>query len=70
MINVKKCSKCLTCYGFCPENAIKPNGEGVPVINLQYCKGCGICAKECPLRAISMKFEEEMKHAEENGADR
>lgn len=49
------CFECDTCYGVCPDNAIKKLGEGKRFeINYDYCKGCGICAHECPCGAIEM----------------
>lgn len=49
-----KCTKCMSCYRFCPENAIDKNIR----INYDYCKGCGICAEVCPAKAIRMIKEE------------
>ena len=60
----EKCTKCLTCVNFCPENCIyfkNPRarlkaGEKIE-IDYNYCKGCGICANECPTKAIIMKIK-------------
>ncbi len=52
------CFECDTCYGVCPDNAIKKLGDGNRFeINYDYCKGCGICAHECPCGAIEMVDE-------------
>ncbi|MEM4481701.1 MAG: 4Fe-4S binding protein [Desulfurococcaceae archaeon] len=56
-IDLKKCTKCWTCYTFCPEGAIDKTPEG-PKVNFAFCKGCGVCANECPVKAISMVREE------------
>ncbi len=58
--NKKKCSKCLTCVNFCPENCISFKNNKVK-INYNYCKGCGICARECPEKAITMKLKNNNK---------
>ena len=51
------CSKCLTCWKFCPEVAIDIVDE-YPVVNYDFCKGCGICANECPKKCVKMVREE------------
>ncbi|MCP3684912.1 MAG: pyruvate synthase [bacterium] len=52
--DTKKCTKCMTCWMNCPDNAIAKDLR----INYDYCKGCGICAATCPVKAIEMKKEE------------
>lgn len=50
-----KCTHCMICVVYCPEDCI-PVKEGKRVeTNLEFCKGCGICAKECPVKSIIMK---------------
>lgn len=70
IINKKICTKCLTCWLYCPEGAIRLTKKGGPKTDLRYCKGCGICAEECPLKAIKMRFEGEMKSDEKDSHDR
>jgi len=53
VIDYEKCTKCLTCWVYCPESSIEWDGEKV-YINYDFCKGCGICARECPVKAIEM----------------
>ncbi len=54
----KKCTQCMICWQFCPDNAI-PQKDGKRLeTNLEFCKGCGICAEECPVKAIKMVQEE------------
>ena len=57
-VDEKKCTRCGTCWQFCPDIAIKITKEKGAVINYDYCKGCGICALECPFKAITMEKEE------------
>jgi pyruvate ferredoxin oxidoreductase delta subunit len=54
-----KCVKCLRCWIFCPEGAVKKNKDGPVSIDLDYCKGCGICANVCNVKAIIMEREEQ-----------
>jgi len=57
-IDLKKCTKCLLCWVFCPEAAIERMADDTPKIDYDYCKGCGICARECKVKVISMIREE------------
>jgi len=52
-----KCVKCLRCWIFCPEGAIKKNKDGTVSIDYDYCKGCGICANVCKVKAITIERE-------------
>ena len=58
-----KCRRCLICWIYCPDGAIRVVGEPGKVerveIDYYYCKGCGICAVECPVKAITMVPEGE-----------
>ncbi len=54
VLDQEKCIKCLLCWFFCPEPAIKRHKDDSVEINYDYCKGCGICANECPVKAITM----------------
>ena len=60
VLDLEKCTVCLTCGMFCPEGAINwlPD-KGKIEFNFNFCKGCGICANECPTKAITMKIDEE-----------
>ena len=51
----EKCKRCMICWKFCPEPAIR--AEDPPVIDYDYCKGCGICIEECPFDAIVSEKE-------------
>ena len=60
VLNLEKCTTCLTCVMLCPEGAIKWRPElGKIQFDFSFCKGCGICANECPTKAIAMKLPEE-----------
>jgi 2-oxoacid:acceptor oxidoreductase delta subunit (pyruvate/2-ketoisovalerate family) len=59
---MKACSRCLTCWLYCPESAmIAVEGE-FKGVDLDHCKGCGICAEVCPAKCITLV--EEGKFAE------
>jgi Pyruvate/2-oxoacid:ferredoxin oxidoreductase delta subunit len=53
--NCGVCTGCDNCLVFCPDVAIRKNGQPYTYDALdQYCKGCGICARECPRHVITM----------------
>ncbi|MEM2226434.1 MAG: 4Fe-4S binding protein [Candidatus Bathyarchaeia archaeon] len=56
VIDEAKCTKCLICWIYCPDMAVRRINDGVE-IDYEYCKGCGICATECPVKAIRMEEE-------------
>ncbi|RLG52541.1 MAG: pyruvate ferredoxin oxidoreductase [Thermoproteota archaeon] len=56
-IDYEKCTNCGFCWFYCPDGAIRWNGEEKPKVDYDYCKGCGICAHECPAKAITMELE-------------
>ena len=57
VLDQSKCIKCLLCWFYCPEPAIKRHEDDSVEIDYDYCKGCGICANECPVKAIAMVEE-------------
>jgi 2-oxoacid:acceptor oxidoreductase delta subunit (pyruvate/2-ketoisovalerate family) len=57
VLDKEKCTKCLTCWKYCPDVAIDIIDE-YPVVNYDYCKGCGICSEECPKKCIKMIRQE------------
>jgi 2-oxoisovalerate ferredoxin oxidoreductase delta subunit len=60
VLDLEKCTRCLTCVMMCPEGAIKWRPDmGKIQFDFSFCKGCGICANECPTKAIAMKMPEE-----------
>jgi len=59
IIDQEVCTRCLICFMYCPEGAIKWDEEkNLVSIDYDYCKGCGICANECPRKCIEMKRDE------------
>ncbi len=54
----KKCTQCMICWQFCPDDSIPQKDGKRSETNFDYCKGCGICAEECPVKAIEMVQEE------------
>ena len=50
VLNFEKCNKCMVCWLYCPESAIKAN-NGIE-IDYDYCKGCMVCKEVCPKGAI------------------
>jgi quinone-modifying oxidoreductase subunit QmoB len=54
VLDIGKCTFCLTCYRCCPHGAIDWTADNKPVISLVACQGCGICASECPMDAIQI----------------
>ncbi len=58
------CNQCLICFVFCPDSAIKTEGEKISTFDLDFCKGCGICAEECPKDAIAMVDESKAQESD------
>ncbi len=56
-IDQAKCTKCHTCWLYCPEAAIGRGKKDDVWIIYEYCKGCGICAEVCPAKAIRILKE-------------
>jgi quinone-modifying oxidoreductase, subunit QmoB len=54
VVDIGKCTFCLTCYRCCPHGAIYWLAENKPVISPVACQACGICASECPMDAIQI----------------
>ena len=49
------CTRCDICYIFCPDMAVKKDGNPFPYrVDYDYCKGCGICVEECPREVLSV----------------
>jgi len=53
---VGKCAGCKICEFYCPDMAIKVEGETAK-IDYDYCKGCLICVEVCPQKAIKKERE-------------
>ncbi len=52
-----KCTNCLLCYIYCPDDSILMEDGKVVGVDYDYCKGCGICARVCRAQAFEMKLE-------------
>jgi pyruvate ferredoxin oxidoreductase delta subunit len=55
--DAEKCTNCLMCWVYCPDNSIIVKGGKRVGFKLTHCKGCGICANQCPTKAIKMVEE-------------
>lgn len=56
--NKEKCTQCMICWQFCPDNSI-PHKDGKRLeTDFDYCKGCLICVDVCPVNAIKGEKEE------------
>jgi 2-oxoacid:acceptor oxidoreductase delta subunit (pyruvate/2-ketoisovalerate family) len=56
-VELSACVNCLLCWLYCPDSAIRVDGETFAGVDLDYCKGCAICAEVCPVGAIAMEAE-------------
>ena len=54
VIDESKCTRCLLCWLYCPEDTILRREDDMVYVDYEYCKGCGICANVCPVNAIEM----------------
>jgi pyruvate ferredoxin oxidoreductase delta subunit len=53
----EKCTNCLICWIYCPDNSVIVKGGKRVGFKLTHCKGCGICANQCPVKCIKMVEE-------------
>jgi heterodisulfide reductase subunit A-like polyferredoxin/coenzyme F420-reducing hydrogenase delta subunit len=54
VVEIGKCTFCLTCYRCCPHGAIYWDADNKPIVSPVACQACGICASECPMDAIQV----------------
>jgi pyruvate ferredoxin oxidoreductase delta subunit len=59
VLDESRCTHCLICWFYCPDDAIQVEELRIQGFDLERCKGCGLCATVCPdrNRAIQMKAE-------------
>lgn len=57
IVNKEKCTKCGTCWMYCPDCSIVIKDDGADV-DYDYCKGCLICVNVCPVKCIKGVKEE------------
>jgi ferredoxin len=50
-VTIVGCQGCGGCLGTCPEQAIRPYGPQLIVLD-DRCTGCGECLEICPVDAI------------------
>jgi 2-oxoacid:acceptor oxidoreductase delta subunit (pyruvate/2-ketoisovalerate family) len=48
------CVDCLLCWIYCPDSAVRLEGQAFAGFDLDVCKGCELCATVCPTSAIEM----------------
>ena len=54
-IDRKKCTRCGQCVVYCPQDVLRRDLEGKPVIAyLEDCQSCFLCEKYCKAGAISV----------------
>jgi 2-oxoacid:acceptor oxidoreductase delta subunit (pyruvate/2-ketoisovalerate family) len=53
-VDRERCVNCLLCWLYCPDAAVRLDGDTFAGFELDYCKGCAICAVVCPVEAIEM----------------
>jgi coenzyme F420 hydrogenase subunit beta len=64
------CTRCGTCRGVCPVNAIEKSSEYYPILIKEKCIECGLCAKTCP--GLLVPYRELYKstfHMDSSGVD-
>jgi len=61
-VELSSCVNCLLCWLYCPDAAIRVEGETFLGFDYDVCKGCEICAEICPAGAIEMVPEEADDH--------
>ncbi|MBW2270484.1 MAG: 2-oxoacid:acceptor oxidoreductase family protein [Deltaproteobacteria bacterium] len=65
VIDPERCSRChWLCGSLCPDAAISPEAEGLPVIDYEHCKGCLVCVAVCPRHAIESIPEAQAREQE------
>lgn len=57
-VRLDACVNCLLCWLYCPDAAVRVDGENFVGFDYDYCKGCELCAEMCPSGAIEMVPEE------------
>jgi 2-oxoacid:acceptor oxidoreductase delta subunit (pyruvate/2-ketoisovalerate family) len=55
--DLELCVNCLLCWLYCPDSAVRLDGDAFDGFDLDLCKGCEICAEICPVAAIEMVEE-------------
>jgi len=53
-VDLSLCVNCLLCWIYCPDSAVRLDGDAFTGFDLDLCKGCELCAAVCPADAIEM----------------
>jgi 2-oxoacid:acceptor oxidoreductase delta subunit (pyruvate/2-ketoisovalerate family) len=56
--DVEGCVNCLLCWLYCPDSAVRLDGETFAGFDLDVCKGCSVCVEVCPEGVIRLVPEE------------
>lgn len=70
VLDLAKCTHCMICWIFCPDDSILTEHQRVTGIDLFHCKGCGICALVCPAKALAMEGPGAAANSIERGGER
>jgi 2-oxoacid:acceptor oxidoreductase delta subunit (pyruvate/2-ketoisovalerate family) len=57
-VDLSACVNCLLCWLYCPDAAVRVEGETLVGFDYDLCKGCELCAEMCPPQAIRMVAED------------
>lgn len=61
-IDREKCIHCGFCVQICPQDVLRQDADGYPVITyLQDCQSCFLCEKYCPKQAIRVSADRERR---------
>ena len=53
-----RCVNCLLCWLYCPDAAVRVEGDVFIGFDYDLCKGCELCAEMCPAGAIELVPED------------
>jgi len=68
IVEAQKCTRCLTCFGVCPAEAITDTGQAAE-ISPDVCIGCAECLAVCPSGAITIDWSRQSAHVQETTAE-
>ena len=54
------CTRCGTCAGICPAEAIGIGENHFPILDASKCIECGLCGRTCPGAAVSFKKQNQI----------